>query len=129
MTTTTIINAQSFGTGANTGNNLFAPAATSLQTGTTAYVVSVRTTMGTGEPLTKTTKVRVWYTSSYATVTAQIPEVLGQTARYVDVTLDRPIAICDSTLEPSTGGKFYCWVDAPTQSVAGTITVTLVELP
>lgn len=130
MTTQTAISAQAFGTSTNVGNGKFSISPLTFAGTTTAFVVSVLVDLADNEPFSKTTKLRVWYTSTYATVTAgDAVSKLGQTARYVDVVLDRPIAIVDSSLEPLTGTKFHCWVDAPTQVGAGAVTVTLVELP
>lgn len=101
-----------------------------MQTTSTAFVVNVKYVGGSGQAQSQTQRLRVWYTCCFATITAALaPEQLGQTAHYVDVVLDRNTAFCDSQLEPVTGTKFYCWVDAPNQSVAGAVTVTLIELP
>lgn len=130
MTTTTVINAQSFGTGSNVGNGKFSQNPVTLQVTTTAFVVSAEMATGNNGQLDPKTKIRVWYTTTTRTVTAaDAPSKLGQTAHYVDVTIDRPVAIRDSMLEPVTGNLFHVWVDAPVLGVAGTITVVLVELP
>lgn len=130
MTITAVINGQSFGTSTNVGPNQFAISPTTLQTSTTAFVVNVKIVLGAGTIFSKTTKLRVWYTSIFeSTTAANAPAQLGQTARYVDVILDRDTAKVDSTLEPVTGGFFNCWVDSPTLNVAGTLTVNLIELP
>jgi hypothetical protein len=130
MTTTAVINAQSFGTSTNVGNGKFSIAAATLQATTTAYVVSVKVAVGAGQPFSPPTCIRVWYTTTtYTVAQADAPLHLGPTARYVDVPLDRPTIIRDSSLEPVTGTSFHCWADAPTLSVASDLTVTLVELP
>lgn len=130
MTSTNVISGQSFGTSTNKGNGLFSPSATTLAGTTTAFVVSAIVTAGTDAVLKPGLRVRVWYTTTTHTVAAaDAPSKLGQTARYVDVDIDRPVAIRDSSLEPVTGSKFHCWVDAPTLDVAATLTVALVELP
>lgn len=134
MTSTAVINAQSYGTSTNKGNSLFTPNATTLQTGTTAFVVSVKlANSATSQDIDKNQKVRVWYTTTTYTVTAaEAPLTLARTARYVDCWPRDGVSkesITDSSLEPVTGANFMCWVDAPTMSAAGSLTVTLVELP
>lgn len=135
MTTQTAISAQSFGTGSNVGNNKFSIAPLTLASGTTAFIVNVQVTNGTGasgnsgQPV----DVRVWYTTTVRTVTAgNAPLTLGATARYIDTKIMGGTAAVyskDSSLEPKTGASFHCWVDAPNLSVAATLDVVLVELP
>lgn len=130
MTTTTVINAQSFGTSTNVGNGKFAPAATALQATTTAFVVNAKVTLGTDQAKRPNKTLRVWYTTCVDSVAAgDCVSQLAGTAHYVDVPLDRTVRSEDSMLEPITGGFFNCWVDAPNLDVASTLTVKLVELP
>jgi hypothetical protein len=135
MTSTNVISSQSFGTGSNISTNgqpKFAPAATTLQTGTTAFVVRAKWTAGAGVEATGQ-KLKVYYTTSESGISAaNAPTYLEQTARYIE--MDSPeeisgVRIKDSTLEPVTGTDFYCWVDAPKLTLAATLTVTLIELP
>ncbi len=132
MTTQSAISGQSFGTSTNVGNNKFSINPLTLGAGTTAFVVNVQVTNGTagGAPQQE---VRVWYTTTMRTVTAaNAPLQLASTARYVDVRLSERtggVVIKDSSLEPVTGSKFHCWVDAPTLDVAASLSVDLVELP
>ena len=72
MTTTTLINAQSIGTGSNIGNRLFGAKLTAATT-TTAYLISARLTDGAGP--TDPGQVRIWYTS--ASFNISIGEVLA----------------------------------------------------
>ena len=131
MTTQSAISAQSFGTSTNKGNALFSINPLTIAGTTTAYVVNAQVTNGIagGAPQQE---VRVWYTTTMRTVTAaNAPSQLGATARYVDVRLSNETAgvrIKDSSLEPATGTKFHCWVDAPTLNVAATLSVDLVEI-
>lgn len=130
MTTTTVINAQSFGTSTNVGNDKFSISPVTLAAPTTAFVVAVRANNTAPNPHDPKQVVRVHYTTTTFTVAqADAPLQLGPTNRYVDVQLNRPVAIRDSSLEPVTGSKFHCWVDAPNLSVAATLDVVLVELP
>jgi hypothetical protein len=133
MTTTTVINAQSFGTGSNVGDGKFAANPVTLQATTTAYVVNAKVIGTAPEP---GEVVKVWYTTIFeSTTAANAPKQLSQTARFVPVdltNLDGAVSFTlkkDSFLEPVTGGFFNCWVDAPKLSAAATITVTLIELP
>ena len=132
MTTQAALSGQSFGTGANIGNNKFSIAPLTLAGTTTTYVVNVQVTTGAG-PVHADLEVRVWYTTTMRTVTgSDAPVKLGQTARYVDIRIPKhssTIAIKDSTLEPVTGSKFHCWVDAPTLQTAATLDIDVVELP
>lgn len=132
MTTQSAISGQSFGTGANIGNNKFSIAPLTLGATTTAYVVNVQWTNAAGV-VDRLQAVRVWYTTTMRTVlNTDASAKLGQTARYVDLRPNQVtggIAIKDSSLEPVTGSKFHCWVDAPTLTNAGTLDVDLVELP
>ncbi len=119
MPATTIINAQSFGTSTNVGNGKFAPAATALQAATSAFNVVLKIVLGSGQPNSQTTKVRVWYATNSASITAAlVPEQLGQQASYVDIVCDRHTAYAESLTEAIGGSNFYCWVDAPTLTVA-----------
>jgi hypothetical protein len=132
MTTTTLINGQSLGTGFNIGNNKFSIGPLTLAASTTAYVLSVKLVNGVG-PVRRGQFVRVWYTSCYEAVTAaNAPLQLGQTARYVDI-MPAPdtagVAYKDSSLEPVTGGFMNVWVDSPGADIASLLSVTLVELP
>lgn len=130
MTTQAIFTAQSIGATTNTGEGKFSIAPLTIGATTTAYVVSIKITLGADEPLSKTKKIRVWYTTTTHTVAAaDAVSQLGQTARFVEVTADRPIIIADSTLEPVTGSKFHAWADPGTLTTAGSLTGTLVELP
>lgn len=129
-TTTTVINAQSFGTSTNTGDQKFANAPVTLQSGTTYYTVSVKVVLGSGQPADPTRKLRVWYTTNVDSVTAALaPEQLGQSAHFVELNLDRNTIYRDSPLEIVTGGYFNCWVSAPVLSVASAVTVKLIEGP
>lgn len=132
MTTTAAINGQSFGTGSNIGNQKFSISPITLQAATTAYVVNVNWTAGASVE-DRGSVVKVYYTTYHGTLTAQQAiDQLGQTARFVEILAPQRaggIQLRDSTFEPVTGTKFYCWVEAPKLSVAATLTVTLVELP
>lgn len=134
MTTTTVLNAQSFGTGANKGNGLFGASPTTFQATTTAFLVCAEVTAGAGPTYSGAKQdVRVYYTSSCRSLTAaQALARLGQTVRYVDLRVPDTggvVQIKDSTLEPVTGQYFYFWVDAPSLLTAATLSVFLVELP
>lgn len=131
MTTTTLINAQSIGTGANIGNRLFGAKLTA-QTTSTAFLLSARLTEGAGP--TEPAIVRVWYTSaSFNISAANGPAQLNQTARYLDLNLSDPtggqVIIRDGTLEPLTGQYIHVWVDAPRLGTAATLDVNVVEVP
>lgn len=132
MTTQTAINAQSFGTSTNIGDDKFSANPLTLGAATSAYVVNVKIIGTAPEP---NTEVRVWYTTCFETTTAaNAPRQLGATARYIDTKMNQDGTTSftskkDSALEPVTGGFFNCWVSAPKLSAAATITVTLVELP
>lgn len=132
MTTTTVISGQTFGTSTNVGNAKFSIAPVTLQASTTAYVVQLKWTAGASIE-NRGSRIVVWYTTTAATVTAgNAPTQLNQTARYVDLVAPQSAAgvqIRDSSLEPVTGNKFHCWVEAPNLSVAATLDVVLVELP
>lgn len=132
MTTQSAISSQSIGTSTNVGDGKFSINPLTLAGTTTAYVVNVQWTNGTGV-FPKRDTVVVWYTTTMRTVTAaDAPQKLAQTARFVEI---RPaqgsglIAIKDSSLEPVTGSKFHCWVSVPNLTVAATLDVDLVELP
>ncbi len=136
MTITSVITAQSIGTGSNKGNSKFATSALVLQSTTTAYVVNVQVTPGAG-PVDHKLELRVWFTTTPRTVTAgNAPYTLGQTAHYVDIRfgtggLSLPsVAISkDSALEPVTGGNLHVWCDVPGLDTAATLDVSIVELP
>ena len=131
MTTTTLINAQSIGTGSNIGNRLFGAKLTAATT-TTAYLISARLTDGAGP--TDPGQVRIWHTSaSFNISAANGPAQLNQTARYLDLNLTEPtggqIIVRDGTLEPLTGQYIHVWVDAPRLTTAATLDVNVVEVP
>lgn len=132
MTTQSAISGQSFGTSTNVGNGKFSINPLTLAGTTTAYVVNMQITAGAG-PFGPQQDVRVYYTTTMRTVTAaNAPEQLGPTARYVELRIPQGasrVTIRDSALEPVTGSKFHCWVDAPTLPTAASLTVDLVELP
>ena len=136
MTTQSAISGQSFGTSTNVGNDKFSINPLTLGAGTTAYVVNVQVTPGAG-PLDMNQEVQVFYTTTMRTVTAaNAPYTLGQSARYVTIKCAAgqqaiaSVAISkDSTLEPVTGSKFHCWVNAPKLETAASLSVDLVELP
>lgn len=132
MTTQSIISGQSFGTSTNVGNGKFSVSPLTLTSTTTAYVITAQWTNGAG-PWDPNARVKVWYTTTMRTVTAaNAPQQLGQTARFVEL-FPAPgsslLAIKDSSLEPVTGEKLHCWVDAPTLPTAATLSVDIVELP
>ena len=131
MTTQSAISGQSFGTSTNIGNDKFSINPLTLGAGTTAYCVNVQVTAGTAGQGSQI-EVRVWYTTTMRTVTAaNAPIQLKTTARYVDIRLNNGsglITIKDSALEPATGSKFHCWVEAPKLDVAATLDVDLVEI-
>ena len=134
MTTTLITNAQSFGTSTNIGNDKFVTK-TTLQTGTTAFLVSARATnASTGAAGNKGKRVMVWYTSTSWTYSANASgiDALRKTARFVSVPLGAgtsEVVVEDSSLEPVTGASVFVWVEAPTLDVAATLDINLVELP
>lgn len=132
MTTQSCISGQSFGTGSNIGDGKFSITPKTFAATTTAFIVNVKVTNGTG-PVDRQVEVRVWYTSTMRTVTAgNAPSHLGPTARYVDVRIpvdSSGVSIKDSSLEPITGANFHCWVDAPKLQTAATLDVDLVEVP
>lgn len=135
MTTQSAISGQSFGTSTNIGEGKFSITPLTLADITTAYVVNVQVTNGAGitgldgNPQT----LRVWYTTTMRTVTAaNAPVQLRQTAHYVDILCrgkTAEVQIRDSMLEPKTGAKFHCWVDAPSLTNAATLDVDVVEVP
>lgn len=129
-TQTTVLNGQTFGTSTNVGNGKFAAATTALQASTTAINVTVKVVQGSGQPNSQTTKLRVWFTTNSATIAAALQsEQLGQAASYVDVVLTANTIYNTSLTEAINGSNFYFWVDAPTLTVASTVTVILNELP
>ena len=127
MTTQTAINAQSFGTSTNVGNDKFSITPLTFGGTTERYVVSVKT-VGAAGVLTPR-KLRVWFATTPYTVTAAAAPYHFKNPRYVDVEVNNGTVIVDSLVEECKGSKFHCWVDAPKLEVAATITVTLVELP
>lgn len=130
MTTQSAIN-QSIGTSTNIGNSKFSINPLTLAAGTTAFVVNMKVTNGTGLP-GRNQVVRVWYTTTMRTVTAaNAPKHLGPTARFVEAVIadeNEGVVIKDSSLEPVTGSLFHCWVDVPTLPTAATLLVDLVEI-
>lgn len=132
MATQSAISAQSFGTSTNVGDNLFSINPLTLSTATTAFVVNAQVTTGALRT-DKGNTIRVWYTTTMRTVTAaNAPIQLGATAHFVDVRIHETpalIRIVDSDLEPATGLKFHCWVSAPNQPAAGTLSVDVIEYP
>jgi hypothetical protein len=135
MTTTTIINAQSIGTGANVGEGLFA-GKTTLQAATTSFILSARITNGASN-YQKTQSVEIYYsTSPFNSTAANGPVNLAQTAHILSVRpsqLSSGVAIKDSVLEMSTAGgatgAIYYWCSVPNVLVAQTLDLVLVEMP
>lgn len=131
MTSTTIINAQSFGTSTNVGNGKFSVSPTTVNAGTQQYAVAVSIANGAGLQ-DANEEVRVWYATSQDTFTAANAVIsLRSTARYVDLRPDPQTGIIrnrNSQIEAVLGQNFYCWVDAPGLPTAATITVKLLEL-
>ena len=132
MTTTTILSAVSFGTSTNTGN-FFNPVKTTLQSATTAVLIAVQLTRGSGNvQLNNRIIVRhaVSPTSySTAAIGAQVLQLAGN---YVELPF---LTSTDLSLERSSdvlvtaAGYHYCWVEAPNLTEAATITVKLQEIP
>lgn len=132
MTNTTVINGQSFGTSTNVGDNLFAPAATTLASTTTAVNISVKIVLAANGKLWPNSLVRVFFATSPDTVTGagDIPQQLGPAAyEPLERNLDRRTLFFSAEYEVVNGTKFYCWVSAPTLDAAATITVKLNEVP
>lgn len=134
MTTTTIINAQSVGTGSNVGD-FVSPVKVALDTNTTAALISVSVTLGNVAANTSS-RLKVWCAVSpvnYATAAAGA-YALKSGAQWVEMNLD-PKSIPTLTLERASmvditaSGYHYCWIESPTLPVAATVTVRLQELP
>lgn len=134
MTTTTIINAQSFGTSTNVGNFL-SPIKTTLQATTSAALIAVRVTLA-NQSANRTARLRVWCAVSpisYSTALIGCQALQGG-AQYVEMVLDGkgvPTSDLDrsSMVDITAAGYHYCWLEAPTITDAGTCTVNLQELP
>lgn len=134
-TETVLINAQSVGTGSNKGNSLFSINPVTLQATTTAFYLDCKVVNGaTAGEIDHNFQVFVRYSiTSYTVTAAEAPATLAHTSRFVKI-MPRSGAskerIMQSSLEPAgAGSDILCWVDAPTLPVAGTLTVTLIELP
>lgn len=134
-TETVLLNAQAIGTSTNKGNNLFSINPVTLQTSTTAFYLDCKIVNGsTATEIDPNLESVVRYANTVYTVTAaEAPFTLGQASRFVKI---RPRSgasketIAQSTLEPAIGGSdILLWVDQATLPVAGTLTVTLCELP
>jgi hypothetical protein len=132
MTTTTVINAQSIGTSTNVGTNKF-PQKTTAQQSSDRFFVEVSLTNGAA-PANRTSKLFVRYASSSIDMTAaQAMVALGQASSVIVLTpadIAGGTVIVGSLLEPLSGAYVYIWVDSiPTQAVAQTLTVKLIEGP
>lgn len=134
MTTTLVTNAQSIGTSTNIGEDKFVTK-TTLQTGTTAFIVCGRVTNGsTGACGNQGLTLRIWYTTASFTYSANAAgiDALRQTARFVDIPLRNgtsKVALKDSSLEPVTGASVFVWCEVPTLTVAASLDINLVEVP
>ncbi len=136
LVTQNAISAQSFGTSTNIGNSKFSINPLTLADATTGYIINVQVTPGAG-PVDPNAYVRVWYTTTFRTVTAaNAPYTLRETARYVDKSIgcvgEVKVSVAgskDSAFEVKTGNKLHVWVDAPKLDTAASLTVDVVELP
>lgn len=136
MKTTLITNEQSFGTGSNIGEDKFATK-TALQAATTKAAISAKVTNGTtGAGGNKGIKVTIWFapvTWSLGSAALGVA-ALRQNARPLVVSLDPAaggVAINSLPMVDvcADSGNAYVWVEAPTLSVAATLSINLIESP
>lgn len=107
---------------------------TAANTTTSAYILSVKLTLG-ASMYDPSQKLKVWYTSSPYNVSTTGNAAATQhqyTARWMDVQLGQrnpgDIIIMDSSLEVLTGGYIYIWIEAGSYSPTVAVTITLTEL-
>lgn len=133
MTTTAILSGVSLGTSTNIGQ-FFNPVKTALQAATTTVKLSSQLTLGAASGANASSRVKVWQAVSPISYGSALlgAQALFQGATYSLIRLD---ALATNTIEiPSellvtAAGYHYCWVEAPTLTVAATLTVNLLEIP
>lgn len=131
MTTTTVINAQSIGTGSNVGVPVHASKLT-CEALTTAYVINAQLTNGAAR-YSRSNEVRIWYASSPYNMTAsQAADRCKQSARYLKIFgREDPssITVQDTEVEVLSGQFLYIWLEVANQPAAQTISVIVTQLP
>lgn len=135
-TTTAVLSSQSIGTGSNAGNDLTFAASTlklTLQSTTTAYVISVKLTNGTGS-YSLSNRPTIKYASSPFSVTYTAAPLLFRNggSRYLEMVpgCEGNLAVSRSSdIETINGGYLYIWCYVPTVSVAQTLDISVLELP
>ena len=131
MTTTAAISAQSVGTSTNVGEGKFPQKVTTTGYSDRFYIEG-KITNGAGS-YSPANKVRIWYSSYSASITAAAAvDLLRANARYLDLTPSPDGSIARSQIslcEPLSGLYIYLWVDIPTQTVAQTLDVNVIEGP
>lgn len=135
MTTTTVINAQSFGTSINVGDFKFG-ARTPLQATTTAIRAVLSVTLGEACALSGPVVVRLYHATSPTDYSTGAAGALAcaQTPEYIELSLHPTmhgslIREKASQLIPAAAGYHYCWLSVPKLPVAATVTVKLEETP
>jgi len=133
MTTTTIINGVTVGSGATTTQGFTNVTKTALQAGTTAYNVAIQLTNGAlAGNLNES--IRVYTTTSPYSYTAALAAA-DTLSRQSVITECRPhkdpsgVITYSSPLLPRLGGYNYTWVEEGTLRIAATLTVDLCEVP
>jgi hypothetical protein len=128
---TTLITAQSIGTGANKGERLFG-VSHALQATATAFSIEVEVTNGADgyEKIKKEVIVRYAASSNTYVAASAAPLNLHQSSRFVALNMGPnggDIRSRVSFLEPAVGATVYVWVEAPTLETAALLTVKIVE--
>lgn len=130
MTTTLLINGQSYGTGSNVGD-LYRSIHELAATTTSAMLVVKSVQTSVDNNWSSRLNVRyAWSPNIYATAVEGINALKGG-ARYVELQLTGNALIVERCSLPvaTAGGYLYVWVEAPTLPTAATVSVTIIELP
>lgn len=131
MTTVTSLAAQSIGTGANTGNDLF-PTKVTLSGISTGLCLSARITNGAGGSFDQRAPLEILYAISHLSVAAAAAvELFKEEARFLSMRTTE-VASADryknGLLEPIVGGYLYFWCNVPLFNTAAVLNVYVTEL-
>lgn len=131
MTSTTVINTQSFGTGSNVGETLY-PSVFDHDASTVQAIVNVSVTLVSAAS-NQSSRLNVryaWSPTAYSSPLAGALALKGA-SKYVEVLLSPTTA--SAVVERSSlpivalAGYTYLWIEAPTLPAAATVTVKIVE--